>query len=134
MRSGPDGGVFYELAEDHVAVQSVGGHPHRLLRYLWRVTCPQLVDERPVGRPPVARDPSFAQPEVGDAGTAIGVGWVECFGALRSLAGKGHSEVPPPGSGLSKALALTSGGPAMCLGSYPPLCGCERHGVWPPGR
>src|SRR5216683_7607503 len=89
MRLGPDGGVFYELVEDHVAVQSVGGHSHRLLRYLWRVTCPQLVDERPVGRPPIARDPSFAQPEVGDAGTAIGVGWVECSGALRSLAGRG---------------------------------------------
>jgi predicted nucleic acid-binding protein len=26
----------------------------------------------------------------------IRVGWVECFGALRSLAGNGHSEVPPP--------------------------------------
>ncbi len=60
MRLGPDGGVLYELVEDHVAVQSVGGHPRRLLGYLWRVTCPQLVDERPVGRPPVARDPSFA--------------------------------------------------------------------------
>ena len=59
MRSGPDGGVFHELVEDHAAVQSAGGHSHRLLRYFRRVTCPQLVNQRPVGRPPVARDPSL---------------------------------------------------------------------------
>jgi hypothetical protein len=28
MRSGPDGGVFHELVEDHAAVQSAGGHSH----------------------------------------------------------------------------------------------------------
>ena len=47
MRSGPDGGVFHELVEDHAAVQSAGGHSHPLLRYFRRVTCPQLVNQRP---------------------------------------------------------------------------------------
>ena len=35
MRLGPDGGIPYELVEDHVTVQSVGVHSRRLLA-IWR--------------------------------------------------------------------------------------------------